>query len=133
MESDGRVPFDKVYPGDAYVDWLGIDGYNWGTTQSWSSWTGLAEVFRPSYGKLVNMTDKPMMIAETASTELGGDKAAWIRQGFLDDVPFTFPRVRAIIRFDENKGTDWRVNSSLASLAAYSEVAASSSYQGRLP
>jgi beta-mannanase len=133
VESDGSVSFSKVYPGDAYVDWLGIDGYNWGTTQSWSSWTGLAAVFEPSYGKLGDMTDKPMMIAETASTEFGGDKAAWIRQGFLDEALVRFPRVRAIIWFHENKETDWRVDSSPASLVAYSEVAASSSYQGRLP
>jgi beta-mannanase len=133
VESDSSVPFRKVYPGDAHVDWLGIDGYNWGTTQSWSSWTGLAEVFRLSYGKLVDLTDKPIMIAETASTELGGDKAAWIRQGFLDEVLFRLPRVRAIIWFHEDKETDWRVDSSSASLAAYSEMAASSFYQGRLP
>ena len=133
VESDSSVPFSKVYPGDAHVDWIGIDGYNWGTTQSWSSWTGLAEVFGLSYGKLVDLTDKPIMIAETASTELGGDKAAWIRQGFLDEVLFRLPRVRAIIYFHENKETDWRVDSSPASLAAYSEMAASSFYQGRLP
>jgi hypothetical protein len=90
-------------------------------------------VFEPSYGKLGDMTDKPMMIAETASTEFGGDKAAWIRQGFLDEALVRFPRVRAIIWFHENKETDWRVDSSPASLVAYSEVAASSSYQGRLP
>ncbi len=132
VESDDSVPFSEVYPGDAYVDWIGIDGYNWGTTQSWSSWTGLAAVIGPSYDKLVDMTHKPMMIAETASTELGGDKAAWIRQGFFDEVPSRFPRVRAIIWFHENKETDWRVDSSPASLVAYSEVAASSSYQGRL-
>ena len=88
--------------------------------------------FLPSYGKLADMTDKPLMMAETASTELGGDKAAWIRHGFFDEVSSRFPRVRAIIWFHENKETDWRVDSLPASLVAYSEVAASSAYQGRL-
>ena len=133
VESYDSVPFNEVYPGDAYVDWVGIDGYNWGTTQSWSSWTGLAEVFGPSYDKLAAMTGKPMMLAETASTELRGDKAAWIRQGFLHDVPSRFPRVRAVIWFNENKETDWRVNSSRASLDAYRKVAASDLYRDRLP
>jgi beta-mannanase len=133
VEYDGSVPFDKVYPGDSHIDWLGIDGYNWGTTQSWSNWTALAEVFGPSYAKLASMANKPMMVAETASTELGGGKAAWIRQGFLNDVPSRFPRIRAVVWFNENKETDWRVDSSLASLTAYQEVAASSSYQAQLP
>ncbi len=32
VKSDGYAPFDKVYPGDTYVDRLGIDSYNWDTT-----------------------------------------------------------------------------------------------------
>ncbi len=132
VEADGSVPFSKVYPGNAYVDWLGIDGYNWGTTQPWSSWTGLAAVFGPSYEKLVDITDKPIMIAETASTELGGEKGSWIEVGFLDVMPSIFPRVEAVIWFHENKETDWRVNSSQASLDAYRKVARSDLYQGKL-
>ena len=73
------------------------------------------------------------MIAETASTELGGDKAKWITQGLLTDVPSRFPRVRAVVWFQENKETDWRVNSSSSALAAYRKAASSSTYQGRLP
>ncbi len=130
---DGSTPFAEVYPGDAYVDWVGLDGYNWGTSQSWSSWTEFAAVFGASYDALAALTTKPMMITETASTELGGDKAAWIRRGLLDDVPSRFPRVGAVIWFHENKETDWRVNSSSSSLVAYSEVTTALWYQGRLP
>ncbi len=130
---NGSIPFEEVYPGDAYVDWVGLDGYNWGTAKPQSSWQELAAIFGPSYETLAAMTNKPMMIAETASAELGGDKAAWIREGLLNELPARFPRVRAVIWFNEYKETDWRVNSSEASLTAYREVAASSSYQGRLP
>ena len=133
VEYNGSMPFKRVYPGDSYVDWVGIDGYNWGTSNPDSTWTRLGTIFGPSYDKLAAMTNKPMMIAETASTELGGDKVTWIRQAFLNDVPSRLPRIRAVIWFHENKETDWRVNSSSAALAAYSEVVASSSYQGRLP
>ena len=35
-----------AYPGDQYVDWIGIDGYNWGTTQPWSQWQSFKELFR---------------------------------------------------------------------------------------
>jgi beta-mannanase len=133
VATGSSTPFAEVYPGDAYVDWVALDGYNWGTTQSWSNWQSLASVFGPSYDALVKMTNKPMMIAETASAEAGGDKAAWIRQGLLSDLPTRFPRVRAVIWFDLNKETDWRVNSSPTALAAYKEVATSPTYQGRLP
>lgn len=131
--ANGRsTPFSEVYPGDAYVDWVALDGYNWGTTESWSSWTSLANVFGPSYDALTRMTNKPIMIAEVGSAEAGGNKAAWIRQGF-QEIPSRLPRVRAVVYFDLDKETDWRVNSSTATLAAFKEVASSSTYQARLP
>lgn len=120
----GSTPFADLYPGDAYVDWVGLDGYNGGRALS-QRWLSFSQIFMASYEALAAMTSKPMMITETASTELGGDKAAWIRQGLLDDIPSKFPRVHAVIWFNENKETDWRVNSSPQSLAAYREVAAS--------
>jgi len=118
---DGDASFTDLYPGDNYVDCVGLDGYNGGLALS-HQWLSFDQVFSSSYARLATLTSKPMMITETASAEAGGDKAAWIRQGLLDDLPSKFPRVRAVIWFNENKETDWRVNSSTQSLAAYREV-----------
>ena len=130
---DGSAPLATVYPGDAWVDWVALDGYNWGTSQTWSQWQSLTQVFAPSHDALAALTAKPMMIAEVASAEAGGDKANWIKRGFLTDLPKQLPRVRAVVWFNENKETDWRVNSSTSSLNAYRQVAASAQYKGRLP
>ncbi len=73
------------------------------------------------------------MITETASAEIGGEKANWIRRGFLNEIPQLFPRVSAAIWFDVQKESDWRVDSSSASLEAFREVAASSLYGGPVP
>ena len=127
------TPFAAVYPGDDQVDWIGIVGYNWGTSQSWSGWLSLADYYSATYDALVALADKPLMIAELACTEEGGDKAAWISQGLLIDIPTRFPKVQALIWFQEQKETDWRVDSSDASLAAFRRVASSPQYQGRLP
>ncbi len=129
----GSTPFADVYPGDDAVDWIGLDGYNFGTSQSWSHWTDLVGTFGPSYNSVARIASKPMMIGETASSDVGGDKAAWITQGLLNDLPAHFPRLRAVVWFDENKETDWRVNSSSAALAAFRTVATSPIYHGHLP
>ncbi len=133
VSNGSSTPFAQVYPGDAYVDWVALDGYNWGTTQSWSRWTSLADVFGPSYDALVRMTNKPIMIAEVGCAEAGGDKAAWIRQGFLQEVPSKLPRVRAIVYSNGDWDADWRVESSPAALDAFREVASYPTYQRRLP
>lgn len=117
--------FNTYYPGDAYVDYLGINGYNWGrlyTTPEWTSqWQLFEEVFGPSYDVFTSRTSKPVVIAETATTEVGGDKAAWITDAFAR-LPERFPRIEMLTWFNINKETDWRINSSDASLNAFREV-----------
>jgi beta-mannanase len=128
----GATPYKRVYPGNAYVDWVGISGYNWGDTKSWSRWQSFSEIFGESYRILGQITNKPVIIPEVACAESGGDKAAWIRKAFLEEIPNQFPRIRAVAWFHVNKENDWRVDSSSDSLEAYKEVAANSSYQGIL-
>ena len=126
--------FGKVYPGDGYVDWVALDGYNWGTSQRWSSWQSMAQIFAKSYDAVTRLAPrKPFMIAEVASAEAGGNKAAWISTAFNKTIPDRMPKTRAIIWFSSNKETDWRIDSSGASLRAYRKVAANPSYGGRLP
>lgn len=114
--------FNTYYPGDAYVDYAGINGYNWGhlyNTPDWTSeWQPIDVVFGPSYDAFTSRTSKPVIISETASTEVGGDKAAWITDAFAK-LPVRFPKIEIITWFNINKETDWRIDSSATSLAAF--------------
>jgi hypothetical protein len=127
----GSYPFAAYFPGDTWIDYVGLDGYNWGASgQGTNRWESLAEVFSSSYQQLTQMSARPVIITETASSEIGGDKAAWIRDGFLSTIPQQFPRVVAVTWFNRNQEEDWRINSSSAALSAYREVVASSLYGG---
>jgi beta-mannanase len=120
------VDFSAYYPGSDVVDVLGLDGYNWGSLDVWQTYS---QVFGSSYDAICRLdTVKPVMVTETASTELGGNKAAWITSAFTQEIPTRTPRVTAVIWFDENKETEWRVDSSAASLTAYRAVAASTAW-----
>ncbi len=113
--------WSSYYPGDAHVDWVGIDGYNWGEARSWSSWTSFSDTFRAVYDDYASK--KPIMISETASTEIGGDKAGWIENA-RQVLKTQYPSIAALVWFHVLKETDWRVDSSAASLAAYRSMAA---------
>lgn len=120
-ERSGVNDWRPYYPGDRYVDWVGMDGYNWGATRSWSSWQSFSAIFGPLYRDYAGR--KPIAICEVASAEAGGDKAAWIRDmGF--QLRERFPAVRSLAWFDIDKETDWRINSSQSSLAAFRGVVA---------
>ena len=102
------------WPGDAYVDYVALDGYNWGGT----SWTSFSGVFGTAYAAVTALSAKPVFIAETGSSETGGSKSAWVADMFKV-IPTSFPRIVGVTWFDENKEHDWRVDSSSASLAAF--------------
>ena len=93
------------YPGSRYVDYIGLDGYNWGTTQPWSQWKSFREIFSGVYHEVVKRYGKPVIISEFSSTSSGGDKARWIREA-LREIK-SMPAVRGWILFNINKETDW--------------------------
>lgn len=106
------------YPGDDVVDTIGIDGFNFGNTAGYGGWRSFSSIFSPTYKYLVASHNKPLIIAETASSEHGGDKGAWVNDMFTV-LPKSFPRVQEIIWFEFIKETDWRVDSSKDSLNAF--------------
>lgn len=117
--------FTGNYPGDDYVDYISIDGYNWGKSQDWSNWQSFTQVFRASYKALENI-NKPLFIAEISSSELGGDKAAWITDMF-EQFKGDFSRIFAVMWFSKSKEeeADWALNTSDAAVEAWKAGVAS--------
>ena len=107
------------YPGDAYVDWTGVDGYNWGTTTG--GWQTFQQVFQNIY-PLLAAKKKPILIGEMASAEAGGDKAKWI-DDIIPTLRTSFPLIKAVVWFDINKESDWRISSSPASEKSFIRMA----------
>ena len=107
------------YPGDEFVDYISIDGYNWGKSQSWSSWKSFAQVFDDANKALANI-DKPLFIAEISSSEKGGSKAEWIADMF-EHFRTDYSRVFAVMWFSQSKDYegDWALNTSQAAVDAW--------------
>jgi beta-mannanase len=106
--------FAAYYPGDRSVDWIGMDGYNWG----YSGWQSFDSIFGSCYQTLTNLTRKPLMIGEFGSAEAGGDKAGWIKDAFAN-IKTRYPRIKLFCWFNINKERDWRIDSSPAAAAAF--------------
>jgi beta-mannanase len=128
VDYPGATPFEALYPGDAYVDWVALDGYNWGRTNGYTPWQSFSQVFGPSYQRLSQLTHRPVMVAETGSVEVGApagqSKASWIGSALSTEIPKSFPRLSVLIWFDQNNsnGQDFRIGSSDASLGAFASA-----------
>jgi hypothetical protein len=116
-------PLRRLYPGHRYVDWTCLDGYNWGNPPRGPGWRTFRRLFGPTYRVLTQRIAprKPVMIAETASTDRGGSKARWIRDALRRDIPRRFPRIRAFMWFETNEppSLDWVLRPGSAALSAF--------------
>ena len=126
-------PDPTVYfPGDGYVSWVAIDGYNRG--KPWESFT---TIFSESYREITQVSSRPVMIAETGTVEQPGDtsaKAAWITSAFEHEIPESFPRIHAVLYFDApGRGFSFALTSSDAALQAFRQVAHASGLQAAAP
>lgn len=112
----GSIPISGLYPGAAYVDWVGLDAYNFGG----SGWIDAGDLMYPTYQSLRSLAPtKPVMIAETGSAETGGDKADWIHWLFDDIEQGYYPALGALVWFNWNDGGAWSIESSPAAQAAF--------------
>lgn len=98
--------FTLYYPGDDYVDAWGIDGYNWGNSQTWSHWMSFEDIFSNVYKEISQNFNKRIFISEFGCASSGGDKALWIKEAIASLK--NMPAVGGFILFNLNKEVDWR-------------------------
>ena len=103
----------KYYPGDASVDWICANGYNWAPGRKGDEWRPFEWVFADFYDWAVKR-DKPLMIGEFGVQERKpGEKAQWLRDAARTlDTKFT--EIKAVVYFNVKKRYDWRISSSSA-------------------
>jgi Glycosyl hydrolase family 26 len=114
----------RFYPGDAYVDWVGVSGYNLHRETPQTLFSGV-------YGGYA--ARKPIIVTEVGAVDRGGrTKADWIEL-FADWVR-AHPAVGAVTWFDTDThpGYDerWRVDTDPQALAAYKAMARDGRFAG---
>jgi Glycosyl hydrolase family 26 len=126
---DGSQHWTGYYPGDKYVDWVCVDGYNWNVPQ-WGPWVELSQILGERWSGSTVYADyarrKPFMIGETGSDEdsgVPGRKGKW----FLDArnvLKTKYPLVKAFVYFSTiADDKDWRIQTSASSLAGFRSLA----------
>ncbi len=114
----GSTPLASLYPGDARVSVVALDGYNWGGLLPGTTWQGFWDVFDDGVAEIRSFTARPLIVGEVGAPEVGGDKAAWVRDMFA--VLATRPEgLTGFTWFSHLKEADWRVDSTGASLDAF--------------
>ncbi len=120
--------FGAYYPGDAYVDWTSISGYNWGTSTPQSGWEAYSSIYEFSSGPLeyLKTKPKPILLSEFGSVSNGGDKAAWLTDAYSRIKADN--RIKGVVYYDKREAQrgeqDWQAASTWQSWRAYRRVMA---------
>jgi mannan endo-1,4-beta-mannosidase len=120
----GARPLRRLYPGDKYVDWVGVSGY-YGTA-GMTGYRSFDDIFGLTLRQLHGFTRRPIVITETAATNESGQQERWIRQMFQQ-----LPKHRDVIGFiwfEVDKEVDWRITTVPQSAKAFAQGAAGKRY-----
>jgi len=104
---------EAYYPGDQYVDYVGMDGFNFG-----DPWQNFEQIFSKGLDT-ISKYNKPIYIFSMACAE-GDEKAAWIEDAIETQIP-KYPQIKGWVWFNENKEKNWLINSDQNSLEAFKE------------
>ncbi|CAN5590984.1 hypothetical protein BH24CHL9_BH24CHL9_07100 [soil metagenome] len=129
----GCNPYAEFYPGDEYVDYMAFSSFNWGAQKD--GWVSMVQGFTRVHNLLASISFRPIIAIESASNGEGGDKPAWIREGYPLSYA-SFPAIVAIVYLNADlryaKHPDWRIGSPPEAMTAYAEIAATAEYSGRI-
>jgi hypothetical protein len=139
----GCIPdfrYESFYPGNKYVDYVGINAFNWG----WRRWQPLTEILKPSVKRMRQLTGtrslprgKPIIVGELSSNHVNGNKASWLRTGYRKTFE-RWPKVKALVYLDVDMRhagqPDWRLikPANGSALRAYVEIAAKPKFRGAI-
>jgi hypothetical protein len=125
-QADWWNQMSYYFPGDAYVDWVGISDY--GSLASNQPIVPFVDKLASSgvYDDLAALTRRPMGIVEMGVVDNATHaKPQWILDAFAALRAHRFPRLRSAVWWETNSPpNDTRVESSPASLAAFREAIA---------
>jgi hypothetical protein len=117
------IPLKPLYPGDAYVDWIGLTGYYNTTAGGRRTFETL---FGPTMDQVRGFSTKPFLIAETAAAP-SPEKPEEIRDLFAGVADRA--DVLGFVWFNYTKTgigeTDWKIDSDPASAATFRSLAGS--------
>lgn len=119
--------FERYYPGNAFVDVIGIDLYNWGKGvhgRQRTQFLGVRRLLQNSYERVVHTyPTKPIIITEVGCASSGGNKKEWVIQ-FLDALRTHYRAVKGYVWFDSNKEADWSISDNKDTWYAYQQKTA---------
>ncbi|MCF6407817.1 glycosyltransferase [Chitinophaga filiformis] len=116
----------QYFPGDEYVDWLGVTILNYGSMHPDGQWYTFNQLYTPYHDQQLFRAGLPVMVAELGSLAKEGNQQRWLQDAFAD-MGKRFPEIKAAVLFNSahdanvigktgDSVLDWKLSAPQASL-----------------
>jgi hypothetical protein len=101
--------WDEAYPGDAYVDFISLEGLDFGESGKISFPLSFEQLFVTPIHRIQTFApQKPILLTEVATSQQGKERQRWIRH-MARMLSQQFPMVRAMIWYHHAEVPNWRL------------------------
>lgn len=111
------------FPGNQYIDWIGVTLLNYGPLNSDGSFYRFEELYNGFHAQRDSLSRKPVMLAEFGSVKIGDRQKEWVR-GAMNSMQDQFREISAVVMFNsaldknipandwyQEKYIDWTIDS----------------------
>jgi len=96
----------SFYPGQDYVDWIGLNILNYGVLNTTGVWQDFDSLYYHFHQELINLPSTPVMISEFGSLQEAGSQNEWITNAFAS-IENKYEEIKSVIYFNSKVDKNW--------------------------
>ena len=96
------------YPGEEYVDWIGVNILNFGSLNQDGKWHNFDFFYDPFHDEMEKLPLTPVIISEFGTTKENQNQDEWISDAF-ESIHDEYKEISAVIYFNSEVNNNWPV------------------------
>jgi hypothetical protein len=90
---------ESYYPGEEYVDWIGVDILNYGKQNHDGKWHEFESLYKPFHDEFAKLPKTPVIISEFGTLKDDHKQGEWFQNAF-DKIENEFKEIKSVIYFN---------------------------------
>lgn len=96
----------KFYPGEAYIDWIGVNILNYGEFSKDKKSLSFEDLYEPFHDEFKNIPAAPVIISEFGTLKSDPNQIQWLREAFYA-MNTEYKEIKSVIYFNSKVDNNW--------------------------
>ena len=96
----------SFYPGEEYVDWIGVNILNYGSLNEDGEWYYFKRLYEPFHDEFKNLPSTPIIISEFGTLKNEQKQDEWLKNAFVS-IENDFDEIKSVIYFNSKVDNNW--------------------------